>query len=40
MSPTAKFAIIGGITVAGIIGIAVITGQVAPLLRAAKRALP
>lgn len=37
MSATAKFAIIGGITVAGIIGIAVITGQVAPLLRAFKR---
>lgn len=37
MSPTAKFAIIGGITVAGIIGIAVITGQVAPLFRAVKR---
>lgn len=37
MSPFAKAAIIGGITVAGIIGIAVITGQVAPLLRAFKR---
>jgi len=37
MSLTAKFAIIGGITVAGIIGIAVITGQVAPLFRTVKR---
>lgn len=36
LSPTAKFAIIGGIVVVGIIGVAVITGQVAPLLRAVK----
>jgi hypothetical protein len=35
-----KVALIGGLAVAGIIGIAVITGQVAPLLRAAKRVLP
>lgn len=40
ISPTAKFAIIGGITVVGIIGVAVITGQIAPLFRAVKRALP
>lgn len=36
MSATAKFAIVGGITVVGIIGVAVIVGQVAPLLRALK----
>lgn len=37
MSGTAKFAIIGGITVVGIIGIAYVTGQIAPLFRALKR---
>lgn len=38
MDPTVKFAIVGGIVVAGIIGVAVITGQVAPLLRTVKKA--
>jgi hypothetical protein len=37
MSATAKFAIIGGITVVGIIGLAFITGQIAPLLRVVKK---
>lgn len=37
MSPTAKFAIIGGITVVGIVAVAVIVGQVAPLLRIVKK---
>lgn len=32
-----KVALIGGISVAGVIGIAVITGQVAPLFRAVKK---
>lgn len=36
MSATAKFAIIGGITVVGIIGVAYITGQLAPLLKALR----
>ena len=37
MDPVVKFAIIGGITVAGIIGVAVITGQVGSVVRAFKR---
>ncbi len=37
MSLTAKIALIGGISVAGLIAVAVITGQVAPLLRVAKK---
>lgn len=37
MDPTLKFAIIGGIVVAGIIGVAYITGQVGSVVRAFKR---
>ena len=37
MDPVAKFAIVGGIAVVGIIGVAYITGQLSPLLRLIKK---